>query len=313
MTCAATKPASRSNPAMSGNHVLVTGLSGFTGRHLGHALKAAGFDITGTGREADETGPFGPVEVAPLDDLARLETLIARVQPDYVIHLAGQAFVAHGDVSDIYQSNVVGTRNLLAALAGTAKTPRKVILASSANIYGSTDIGFVGEDTPPKPANDYAVSKLAMEYAARMWMDKLPIVITRPFNYTGVGQDPKFLIPKIVSHFRDAAQMIELGNTFVIRDFSDVRTVSEIYVRLLRSDAAGEAFNICSGTGHSLIEMIEMMQQIAGYKIDVQVNPAFVREGEIHKLIGDKRKLESTIGPLPLYDMHATLEWMYHA
>lgn len=298
---------------MPGNHVLVTGLSGFTGYHVGHALKRAGFDVTGTGRLAHDTGPFGRVEVAPLEDRAGLESLIARVEPDYVIHLAGQAFVAHDDVADIYQSNVVGTRNLLAALAGAKKTPRKVVLASSANIYGATDAGGVSEDSPPCPANDYAVSKLAMEFAARLWMDKLPIIITRPFNYTGVGQDPKFLVPKIVSHFREGALRIEVGNTDVIRDFSDVRMVSEVYVRLLTSAAESRAFNICSGTGHSLMNIIEMMQHIAGYQIKVSVNPAFVREGEIEKLIGDTIRLERAIGALPRYTLADTLRWMYEA
>lgn len=298
---------------MSGNHVLVTGLSGFTGDHLGHELTSAGFKVTGTGRVANETGPFGPVEVAPLEDRAGLELLIARVQPDYVIHLAGQAFVAHDDVSDIYQSNVVGTHNLLTALASAKKTPRKVVLASSANIYGATDASEVSEETPPNPTNDYAVSKLAMEYAARLWMDKLPIMMTRPFNYTGVGQSPKYLVPKIVNHFREGARRIELGNTHVIRDFSDVRMVSKVYVRLLTSNAVGCTVNICSGYGHSLMNMIEIMQQIAGYEIEVAINADFVREGEIGKLVGDTTQLQGVIGTLPRYALADTLRWMYEA
>lgn len=296
---------------MSNAHVLVTGLSGFTGAHLGFALKAAGFEVTGTGRYANETGSFGTIKAVDLENQKGLEALVTHLKPDYVIHLAGQAFVEHDNVADIYQSNVVGTRNLLAALAKSSKTPRKVILASSANIYGATDVGIVSETTLPSPTNDYAVSKLAMEYAARLWMDKLPIVITRPFNYTGVGQDKKFLVPKIVSHFRDTAKMIELGNTHVIRDFSDVRMVAEVYVRLLRSEATRETYNICSGIGHSLMELIEIMQQLAGYEINVEINPAFKRAGEIHKLIGDNSKLEAAIGPLPTYDIRDTLEWMY--
>lgn len=298
---------------MSNNCVLVTGLSGFTGYHLGHALKCANFDVIGTSRVAHDAGHFGPIEVAPLEDRARLEELIARVEPDYVIHLAGQAFIAHDDVSDIYQSNVVGTCNLLAALARAKKTPQKVVLVSSANIYGATDAGRIDEDSRLLPANDYAVSKLAMEYAARLWMDKLPIVMTRPFNYTGVGQAPKFLVPKIVHHFRERARRIELGNTHIIRDFSDVRMVAEVYVRLLKSDAVGQVFNICSGTGHSLMDIIEMMQQIAGYEIEVTVNPTLVREGEIEKLIGDRSRLEGAIGTLPCYSLSKTLRWMFEA
>ncbi|WP_247646423.1 NAD-dependent epimerase/dehydratase family protein [Deefgea sp. CFH1-16] len=116
----------------------------------------------------------------------------------------GFFFVAHGDVDAIYRSNVVGTRNLLQAIKLAKHRPRAVLLASSANIYGNTDIDCIAESTPPAPANDYAVSKIAMEYVAKLYADDLPLIIVRPFNYTGVGQAPQFLLPKIVGHFARA-------------------------------------------------------------------------------------------------------------
>ncbi|MCK7491693.1 MAG: GDP-mannose 4,6-dehydratase [Comamonadaceae bacterium] len=91
-------------------------------------------------------------------------------------------------------------RNLLQAIAEAAPGVRKVLLASSANVYGNTDADPIGEDVPPAPVNHYACSKLAMEFIARTWFDRLPIVITRPFNYTGPGQTEAFLIPKLVAH-----------------------------------------------------------------------------------------------------------------
>jgi nucleoside-diphosphate-sugar epimerase len=188
-----------------------------------------------------------------------------------------------------------------------------VLLASSANIYGNAAVPVIDESVAPAPANDYAVSKLAMEYMARLWMDRLPIVITRPFNYTGVGQSENFLLPKIVSHFRKGARRIELGNLAVARDFSDVRTVAKTYRRLLAAAPAGEVFNICSGRSHSLESLIDMMNDIAGYRIDVHVNPAFVRANEVRTLSGNNAKLASTIGAIESVPLVDTLRWMYLA
>jgi len=154
------------------------------------------------------------------------------------------------------------------------------------------------------------VSKLAMEYMARLWMDKLPIVIARPFNYTGVGQTESFLLPKIVGHFRRGAEVIELGNLDVWRDFSDVRAVAQAYRRLLEVCPAGETVNVCSGKAHSLREVIAMAESVSGRSIQVQVNPAFVRASEVKTLCGDATKLRSVIGEWATPPLEDTLRWM---
>jgi nucleoside-diphosphate-sugar epimerase len=294
-----------------GRRALVTGLRGFTGRYLERELEAAGYEVFGTELPGDETG--GNRFAVDLCDRAAVAEVVARVQPDVVAHLAGIAFVAHQDAEQIYRVNVVGSRNLLEALAGSSRKPSCVLMASSANIYGNADVSVIDESVPFNPANDYAVSKLAMEYMARLWMDRLPIVIARPFNYTGVGQSENFLLPKIVAHFRQGARRIELGNLAIARDFSDVRMVADCYRRLLAAAPAGEAFNVCSGHSHSLQSLIDMMSDIAGYRIDVHVNPAFVRANEVATLTGSHARLARAIGtidPVPLAD---TLRWMYAA
>jgi nucleoside-diphosphate-sugar epimerase len=239
--------------------------------------------------------------------------MVEQVQPDVVAHLAGIAFVAHQDVEQIYRVNIVGTRNLLEALAAARHQPSSVLLASSANIYGNASVPVIDEKVAPAPANDYAVSKLAMEHMARLWMDKLPIIIARPFNYTGIGQSENFLLPKIVSHFRKHAARIELGNLAIARDFSDVRMVANSYRRLLAAGPAGEAFNVCSGHSHSLASLIDMMSDIAGYRIEVRVNPAFVRANDVLTLSGSNAKLRRTIGPVAPTPLVETLRWMYEA
>jgi nucleoside-diphosphate-sugar epimerase len=288
---------------------LITGINGFTGKYLAAELQAAGYRVFGTAHAGEPAG--GDVRAVDLCDRDALRAVVADVCPDVVAHLAAISFVAHGDAEAIYRVNVVGTRHLLEALAGLDARPRCVLLASSANIYGNAPVAVIDETVPPAPANDYAVSKLAMEYLARLWMDRLPLVITRPFNYTGVGQPAHFLLPKIVSHFKARAPVIELGNTDVARDFSDVRAVAAIYRRLLEAAPAGEAFNVCSGTAYTLADVLRMMATIAGYAIAVRVNPAFVRANEVKRLLGSAAKLERAIGTLPRVPLEETLRWMY--
>jgi nucleoside-diphosphate-sugar epimerase len=292
---------------MAGGRVLVTGHKGFTGRYVVEALRKAGYAVVGlTERPDDLDAPS-----VNLLDRAGVARAVSAAQPDAVIHLAAIAFVAHGDADEMYRTNVVGTRHLLEGLAALADAPRAVLLASSANVYGNSDIELLSESVPASPANDYAVSKLAMEYMAMLWSDRLPIILARPFNYTGVGQAENFLLPKIVSHFQRRAEVIELGNIDVARDFQDVRFVADAYTRLLVAGADGEAVNLCSGTSVSLMNVIGMMQEIAGYTIDVRVNPAFVRGNEVARLTGDNSRLRLLIGPLDIIPLRATLEWMY--
>lgn len=295
-----------------GKRALITGLAGFTGRYVEQELRAAGYQVFGTttpGHAVEGEGRYA----VDLGDRDAVAAMVREVQPDVVAHLAGIAFVGHADVEQIYKVNVVGTRNLLEALAALAKKPSAVLLASSANIYGNTDIEVIGEEVRAAPANDYAVSKLSMEYMARLWQDKLPLIVTRPFNYTGVGQHENFLLPKIVAHFRRADQKIELGNLHVARDFSDVRMVAASYRGLLAAAPAGQTFNICSGVAYTLGQALDMMADIAGYRIDVHVNPAFVRANEVARLVGDNRRLASVVGAIEPLPLSETLRWMYLA
>lgn len=288
--------------------VLITGIKGFTGRYVAAELEQHGWEVCGIGSR-EEAGDARYRRVDLLDSTG-LRTVIAEVQPDAVVHLAAIAFVGHGDADAFYTVNLIGTRNLLAALAECDRVPKCVLLASSANVYGNATEGVLGEAAPPNPANDYAVSKLAVEYMARLWMDKLPIVIARPFNYTGVGQSESFLLPKIVGHFRRGEEVIELGNLDVWRDFSDVRAVAEVYRRLLETGPAGATVNVCSGRTHSLREVISMVEGICGRPIRVQVNPAFVRANEVKSLCGDASRLRSIIGDWTTPSLEETLCWM---
>ena len=287
--------------------VLITGSEGFTGRYLRAELEAHGYQVVGLGAHSSSSEAYCQ---ADLRDLASVKQAVATLQPDYVVHLAALAFVGHGNPNDFYHVNLLGTRNLLSALAECGKTPKCVLVASSANVYGNQQGGVLDEQAAPAPANDYAVSKLAMEYMAKTWLPKLPITLVRPFNYTGPGQAENFLLPKIVSHFRERARLIELGNLDVWRDFSDVRAVVEAYRRLLECQQPGETFNVASGVVHSLREILAMCSELTGHDIEVRVNPAFVRSNEVKTLCGNAQKLRDCIGDWSTPALRETLQWM---
>lgn len=295
---------------------LITGVEGFTGRYMAAELHRAGYEVVGLVHKSLTSSATNSMfsYICDLSDAAGLVKVMEEVQPDIVVHLAAIAFVAHGDVEAIYRTNLIGVRNLLEALARCSKSPQAVLLASSANVYGNSTDGELDEGTPPAPANDYAVSKLAMEYMARLYADRLPIIIARPFNYTGVGQSESFLLPKIVNHIKRRALLIELGNLGVARDFSDVRMVVQYYRRLLETpEAIGGTFNVCSGRAYTLQDVLEMVRTTSGHDFEVRVNPAFVRANEVKMLRGNRSKLEAVVGTLPDIPLQETLQWMLEA
>ncbi len=288
--------------------VLITGARGFTGRYLIPALLARQFQVVGLVEGASQADD----EIAcDLTDAHATEKAVAAVSPDAVIHLAALSYVGSDNAQEYYRVNVVGTENLLTAVAKLEASPAKILIASSANVYGTPAVSVIDETLCPAPVNHYANSKLAMEHVVRTWFERLPIVVTRPFNYTGPGQDERFVIPKIVGHFRRGLPAIELGNLDVSRDFSDVNDVVAAYVALLESDAHSEIVNICSGTSISLRDVLSRMSALAGYEIEVKLNPELVRENEIHRLVGSNAKLKRLVGFVPSTPFAETLQRMF--
>ena len=287
--------------------VLVTGIDGFTGKHLANALKLSGFKVVGL---SDQSTDADDVFMCDLLDKENLQQVVAKIQPNYVVHLAAISFVGHGNTDDFYRVNVVGTVNLLEALLKLEKKPEKVLVASSANVYGDCDKSPILETQQPLPVNHYAMSKLSMEFMARTYLDRLPLFFTRPFNYIGLGQAESFVIPKLISHFTKKARVIELGNLNVEREFNDVRFVCDAYLRLLDVAKPGEVYNICSGKPVILSSVIELLTEMTGHQINVKVNPTFVRENEVHQLFGSSQKLLNTIGPIQQPLLKETLTWM---
>lgn len=275
--------------------IAVTGVDGFTGRHFADAARRAGHEI---------------VEIrSNLTDGVAVAEETQRVQADALVHLAAISFVGHQNDRAFYDVNLFGTLNLLDAIAKSPKPLHKVLIASSANVYGNSPNSPIAESQPPSPVNHYAMSKLAMELMVQARFAQLPLLITRPFNYTGPGQASDFVIPKLVDHFRRRAASVTLGNLHVQREYNDVRFVCDAYLRLLHGAQPG-TYNVCTGVTYDFNAVIGALQELTGHTIEVKVDPALVRANEVHRLCGDPTRLNEAIGQVPGWRLHDTLSWM---
>ena len=290
--------------------VLITGINGFTGIHLEKYLLSLGFDVYGTVINTSENVQHLKCDITNKEDVRRV---ISSVSPEYIIHIAAISFVGEANASLIYDVNVMGTENILQALVDANVKPEKIIIASSATVYGNQGEEVLHESMCPKPLNHYGVSKLAMECMVANFYDKFDIIITRPFNYTGIGQAGHFLIPKIVDHFRAGKKEIELGNIHVAREFNDIDYVVDVYHKLMLSNEKSTVVNLSSNNPIKLLDVIKMMNEIAGYKIEVKVNPAFVRANEIKSLAGSVEKLSGMIDLQKESSLEKTLIGMYES
>lgn len=261
--------------------LLITGARGFTGAYFAAAAEKLGYSVHAL--QSDITKPEA------------LESEIASIAPDYVAHLAGISFVASKDKEAFYRVHALGTSNLLTALTKLAKKPNKILLASSATVYGNAEVTPTPENFPLKPIDHYAMSKVAMEEMAKTFFDVLPIIIARPFNYTGPGQHDNFLIPKLIRHFSQGAQTIELGNLNVEREFNDVSTICQAYLALLEFGQPGEIYNVGTGKVRSLGSVVDTLIQLTKHSIKIVVNPDFVRANEVNRMCGDPAKLKALL------------------
>jgi GDP-6-deoxy-D-talose 4-dehydrogenase len=282
--------------------VLLIGSHGFTGRHLVSALlPLAGLNIF-------ESWKFG----LDLRDSNSILSCLRATNPDIVVNLAAISSVSKTDIRAIYEVNAFGTLNLLEALRETAFHGR-LVMASSANIYGHQSDGLLDESVCPRPVNHYGISKtMAESYCAMFSSGAMQIVIVRPFNCIGVGQSEDFVVAKIIRHFREKRDSIQLGNLNVRRDFSDIRDVSEMYRLVITVPEVPPVIQFCSGVTWSLGEIIAALEKITGHPLRIVVDPAFVRKNDLMLQQGSRRLLDH-LGHSSKYTMEDTLRWMYES
>ncbi len=284
--------------------VLVTGSKGFVGQWLIAHLQDSGDDVTGIDTEVDITEP------------AALREVVVTAAPEAVCHLAALASVgaSWGASQATYEVNTVGTANLIDAALACRDRPR-VLLVSSSEVYGRVSPSDLplGEDRPFAPVSPYAASKAAAEMIGlQAWLGSgLEVVRARPFNHTGPGQRPDFVVPALAEQIATAlsggADRLSTGNLEARRDISDVRDVVRAYRRLLVAGRAGQVYNICRGEAVSIRHIAERLLALAGADLPIVVDPDRVRPVEIPELRGDRSRLEEETGWRPEIPLDDTL------
>ncbi len=265
---------------------LITGASGFVGRHLAQHLSDAGDEVVGTDRS--EGGP-------DLLDPEGLEKLFVDVEPEVVYHLAGDADVGGSwdHPLETFRANAEGTLNVLSA-ARTAGVER-VLSIGSADVYGIVPPEElpITESTPLRPVSPYAASKIAAEFLGlQAWLGRgLDVVCVRAFNHVGPGQSERFLAPavamRIVRTEREGGDTISAGNLTPRRDLTDVRDVVRAYRMLVTSGQPGTVYNVCSGTAFSVAEVCDMLIANAERPLRIEADPDLQRPVDLPVLVGD--------------------------
>ncbi|HEX7168030.1 MAG TPA: GDP-mannose 4,6-dehydratase [Acidimicrobiales bacterium] len=283
---------------------LVTGGRGFVGRWLCAHLEQSGHEVTATGEEVDVT------------DAGRVRDFVAKLAPDAVFHLAGQAHVGRSwdDPTGTFSVNAVGTVGVLDA-ARSLPSPPRVLVVSSSEVYGHIDPDDlpVRETTPVRPVSPYAASKAAAEVAAQQAVRAygLPVVVVRPFNHIGPGQSPTFVVSalakRIVEAERTGSKELAMGNASPRRDLTDVRDVVRAYVLLLERGEPGEVYNVCSGDDIAIGDLAERLVRISGVDLTVAPDTVELRASDLPVLRGDPSKLRAATGWDREYDLDRTL------
>lgn len=290
--------------------LLIIGIDSFTGHHLKVHFEEIGWHVFGTSFSAKEPDKVYKVDII---DSEAIISVLTKVKPDYIINLAAISFVGEPNRELFYKVNVLGTESLLESILQSGIEPIKVLMPSSAVVYGNQINTVLHEGLVPNPINHYGYSKYISEQICKTYFEKLKIIIPRPFNYTGEAQSSSFLVPKIVEAFRSKSNSVSLGNLNTFREYNDVRRVCLIYERLLKIKSHSEIVNVCSGNTHSVGEILECMKRISGRNINIEIDERFVRKNEIHELKGNPSKLESLIGELGTdFSIESLLERMYH-
>jgi GDP-4-dehydro-6-deoxy-D-mannose reductase len=285
--------------------VLVTGSHGFVGPPLRRLLQAQGHSIIGLGRTPQPASPGEEFAVADLRDRAAAADAVRRAAPDAVVHLAGDTGRRSPAVETL-RTNVLGTLHLMEGLAAAGR-PCRVLVAGTSAQYGRVPEheNPIHEETELRAEGAYGWSKSAAETLALSYQGRggLDVIATRPFNHLGPGEPPEFVASSFalqaIAIESGAASSIDVGNLDSVRDLTDVRDIVRGYAMLLERGRPGTIYNLCTGRGVRVGDLLALILDRSGVDAEVRIDPARVRSGELPLQIGSFARAERDAGWRP--------------
>ncbi len=285
--------------------VLITGITGFAGRHLADFLSVKkSVQVYGLARRPGHSQKR--VYACDMRDSRKLEALVGQIKPDRIFHLAAQSSVSLSweDPKETFEQNLIGTLHLFEAARKMCPKAR-IQIAGSAHEYGvpPKKLGRINESVPVNPLSPYAISKAAQGFLACQYSGHfgMRIIRTRAFNHIGPRQTAEF----VTSSFARQIALIEagrqrseifVGNLETVRDYTDVRDVVRAYWLVLEKGKPGEVYNIASGKGYTARQILNIYLRLSRARISIRRDRSRLRANDLPRLVGDSRKLALATG-----------------
>lgn len=306
-------------------NVLITGVTGFVGSYLAEYLldKDPSVEVFGTIRWRSRTENLeylgGRIKLIECDlkDYSSVKAALEQSWPDFIFHLAAQSFVVtsfHAP-GDTLQTNIMSQLNIFEAVRALGLNS-VIQIAGSSEEYGLVKDHElpITEDNPLRPLSPYAVSKVAQDFLGYQYFQSyhIPIVRTRAFNHSGPRRGHVFVESNFSKQIAEMERelrppVLKVGNLTAIRDYTDVRDVVKAYWLAATQGDPGEIYNIATGKGYAINQIVEMLKKLTRLKITVEEDPARMRPSDVPVLIGDSTKFRTKTGWKPEIPFEKTL------
>lgn len=303
--------------------ILITGSTGFVAPHLARYIHNLNEDheIFGTVLNRSDLSKLPnfvtPVE-CELKDAGNVNDVVAEIKPDIIFHLAAQSFVytSWKSPAETLMNNILGELNILEAVRGFV--PNCIVhIAGSSEEYGNPETTPIYEAAELNPLSPYGVSKVTQEKLAYQYFKSYGVktVLTRAFNHTGPGRDPRFAEATFAQQIANPeTKEIMVGNLTAVRDYTDVRDMVRAYWLAVNAGVYGEPFNICSGVGTKMSEILDALVQISGREdLNIRQDPNRMRPSDLQILVGNCDKFKKLTGWQPEIKLGTTLKDIYES